>query len=318
MTYHLDPELAAWAAALPKADLRDLSATREGERQTVASLPGYEAGNKLLVTDQVITGSPDVAVRTYVRAAEGDDTRPRPALIALHGGGFVFGGVHSMEPRARMLADLTGILVVAVEYRLAPEHPYPAGLEDAFAVLQWLAGSGAESLSVDPERIGVWGESAGGGIAAALTLLTRDRSGPALAAQFLDAPTVDDRLATHSMRTLTGTPMWDAANSPLSWEQYLGAAAAPGTAGVPLYAAPARAATADVAGLPLARVTTYDIDPTRDESLAYALKLMAAGVPTEIQHYRGAFHLAHMIPGTGIGARMLADTVAAVRNTFGV
>jgi acetyl esterase/lipase len=254
-----------------------------------------------------------VAVRTYARQG----SEKRPGLIALHGGGFAFGGIHSIEARARMLADLASVVVVAVDYRLAPEHPYPAGLEDAFAVLEWLAGPGAKELCTDPERIGVWGESAGGGIAAALALLTRDRGGPALAAQFLDAPTVDDRLATHSMRTLVGTPMWDATNSPLSWGYYLHTVAEPGAPDVPLYAAPARATPKDLSGLPPARVTTYDVDPTRDEGLAYALQLVAADVPTEIQNYRAAFHLAHMIPGTTIGARMLADSVAAVRNTLG-
>jgi acetyl esterase len=194
-----------------------------------------------------------------------------------------------------MLVERAGVTVVAVDYRLAPEHPYPAGLEDSYAVLQWALDKGDE-YGIDPERLGVLGESAGGGLAAALSLLARDRRGPHLTAQFLDAPTIDDRLDTPSMTTLSDTPAWQSVNSPHSWRYYLQCTAESGGTSVQIYAAPARATVEELSGLPPAYVTAYQIDPTRDEGLDYARRLIQAGVPTEVHHYPGAFHMAHIIP----------------------
>ena len=222
------------------------------------------------------------------------------------------GGLFSVDFNARMLADRAEVAVVTVDYRLAPEHPYPAGLEDSYAALEWAAGKGGE-YGIDPGRLGVLGESSGGGMAAALSLLARDRGGPRLAAQFLDAPTVDDRLDTPSMTTLTDTPTWRSVNSPYSWRYYLQGTAEPGGADVPVYAAPARATVQDLTGLPPVFLTAYQIDPTRDEALNYARLLIEAGVPTEVHHYSRAFHLADIFPGTAIGARMTADRIQALR-----
>jgi acetyl esterase len=226
------------------------------------------------------------------------------------------GGLPLADSTARMLVDRAGVAVVAVDYRLAPEHPYPAALDDSYAVLQWAAGNRPE-YGIDAERLGVLGESAGGGLAAALTLLARDRSGPHLTAQFLDAPTIDDRLDTPSM-TLFDTPAWQSVNSPHSWRYYLQGTAEPGGADVPIYAAPARATVEELSGLPPAYVTAYQVDPTRDEGLDYARRLILAGVPTEVHHYAAAFHVAHVIPGTTIGARMTADRIDAIRRMMRV
>ena len=120
------------------------------------------------------------------------------------------------------------------------------------------------------------------------------------------------------MTTLSDTPLWQSVNSPYSWRYYLQGTAEPGSADVPIYAAPARATVEDLAGLPPALVTAYQIDPTRDEGLDYARLLIQAGVPTELHHYPEAYHLAHIIPGTAIGARMIADRMEAVRRTLRV
>ncbi|PZG17034.1 alpha/beta hydrolase [Nonomuraea aridisoli] len=311
--YVLEPELAAVAAALPRLDLTDLRAARELERQVSAHLPSYESATPLEVRDVLVPGpaqAPDVAVRVYALAQA---VRPLPALLYLHGGAFVMGGLALTDFPARLIADRAGVVVVTVDYRLAPEHPYPAALEDCYAALRWLS----EQPGVDPGRIGVLGESAGGGLAAALAMLARDRGGPRLIAQFLDAPTVDDRLGTPSMRDLTDTPGWQAANSPHSWRHYLRGTAEPGGPDVPVHAAPARARVADLAGLPPAWTVAYQIDPTRDEGIDYARLLMRAGVPTELHHYSGAFHVAHIIPGTAVGERMIADRIEAVGRLLG-
>lgn len=187
----------------------------------------------------------------------------------------------------------------------------PAALEDAYAALAWSAGPGGPPHGINPGRVGVLGESAGGGLAAAVTLLSRERGGPAVAAQLLDAPTVDDRGDTPSVRELTGTPIWRAADTPTIWRLYLGGRY--GTDDVPATAAPARATVSQLAGLPPAWVASYQLDPTRDEGLDYARQLIAAGVPTDLHHAAGAFHMTHLIPGTAIGERLAADRVAAIR-----
>ncbi|MFK0282292.1 alpha/beta hydrolase [Streptomyces sp. NPDC090499] len=245
--------------------------------------------------------------------APAERTDPVPGLLYLHGGAFVMGELDGVDHQARLIADRAGVAVVSVDYRLAPEHPYPAGLDDCYAALVWTAGHAARDHGVDGTRIGVLGESAGGGLAAALALAARDRGGPVLTAQLLDAPTVDDRLRTHSMRNLPDTPTWSASNSPYSWRYYLGDIAQPGSPDVPLYAAPARAELNDLVGLPPAWVAAYQIDPTRDEGLDYAHLLIQAGVPTELHHYSGAFHLAHMIPGTAMGKRLIAARIDAIQ-----
>ena len=312
MDYVLDPELAALAPAIPRVDLSDVPATREAERHMTAGQPVYEAQAELSVQDVAIPhrqGGGEVPARVYAPAGR---SSALPGLLYLHAGAFVTGGLFSVDFRARMLADRADMAVVTVDYRLAPEHPYPAGLEDSYAALEWAAGKGGE-YGIDSGRLGVLGESSGGGLAAALSLLARDRGGPRLAAQFLDAPTVDDRLDTPSMTTLTDTPTWRSVNSPYSWRYYLQGTAEPGSANVPVYAAPARATVQDLTGLPPVFLTAYQIDPTRDEALNYARLLIEAAVPTEVHHYSRAFHLADIFPGTAIGARMTADRIQALR-----
>lgn len=317
MDYVLDPELAAVAAALPKVDLSDLAAAREAARLMFDQLPQYEARVPLIAQDINISRqqkAEGVPARVYARA---EHSAPVPALLYLHGGAYVMGGLPMADTMARMLVERAGVTIVTVDYRLAPEHPYPAGLEDSYEVLQWVVENGAD-YGIDPERVGVLGESAGGGLAAALALLARDRGAPRLTAQFLDAPTIDDLLDTPSMTTLVDTPGWQSVNSPHSWRYYLHGTAEPGSTDVPIYAAPARATVDDLSGLPPTYLTAYQIDPTRDEGLDYARRLIQAGVPTEVHHYSGAFHTAHVIPGTAIGARIIADRIDAIRRLLRV
>lgn len=160
-------------------------------------------------------------------------------------------------------------MVVSVEYRLAPEHPFPAATDDGFAALRWFAEQ-AGALGVDPGRIGVSGVSAGGGLAAAMTLLSRERGGPPLCFQLLQSPALDHRVATGSALALTDTPLWHRANAESSWGYYLGELP-PGA--VPAAASPALAA--DFAGLPPAYVSVNQFDPLRDEGLEYAGRLAA-------------------------------------------
>ncbi|WP_446209965.1 alpha/beta hydrolase [Micromonospora sp. IBSANI012] len=305
--YAFDPELTEPASRLPRVDYADLGTARAAARAIAAHQQPYLPAVPVRVTDTRAPGppgAPDVPVRLYRPAAAG----PVPALLYLHWGGFVIGGVDGVHHTCVRIADQVRALVVSVDYRLAPEHPFPAALDDCHAVLDWVAKEATE-LGVDADRIGVGGESAGGGLAAALCLAVRDRGGPALRHQCLLFPALDDRLDTVSARAFTDTPMWDRANALVSWGHYLRGRA--GAADVPALAAPARAT--DLSGLPPAFVVACEFDPLRDEAIDYAHRLIQAGVRTELRYYPGTFHASIAVAEAAVSRRILADQVAALR-----
>lgn len=301
MKYNIDPELAAVVEMLGNMSFEDPVAARAGIEQMSAGMNAGVDVSGLRVTEQKIPGpdrAPEINVRLYT--PEQTASTAAPALLYIHGGGFVVGSIETEHATSAMLARKLGVLVVSVEYRLAPEHPYPAGLEDCYAALNWLH-ENAASLNVDRARIAVIGQSAGGGLAAGLALLTRDRKGPALCFQFLGIPELDDRLDTPSMVAFTDTPLWHRPNAEFSWKYYLQPTYQPGAADVPVYAAPARAT--DLGGLPPAYVSTMEFDPLRDEGVLYALKLMQAGVPVELHCYPGTFHGSSLVAHAAVSQR---------------
>jgi acetyl esterase/lipase len=197
-------------------------------------------------------------------------------------------------------------VVVTVDYRLAPEHPFPAGVEDCYAALAWLHRDAA-SLGVDAARIAVAGQSAGGGLTAAVVLMARDRGGPPVCFQFLGIPELDHRLETTSMRTFVDTPIWHRPNAELSWRFYLGED--PGE--VSPYASPAIAP--DLSGLPPAYVTAMEFDPLRDEGIMYALRMMEAGVSVELHSFPGTFHGSAVVTTAAVSKRASAEMFVALR-----
>jgi acetyl esterase len=312
MSYAIDAELLPWLDMLPANELRDqqtLDESRARMSEIGTMVPAYEPERPLEVRDEFVPGpegAPDVKVRIYA-PAERDGARP--GLLYIHGGGFVLGDVEMFEFATKQYADQLGIVVVSVDYRLAPEHPYPAPVEDCYAALTWMANKATE-LGIDPSRIGVAGESAGGGLSAGVALLARDRGGPELVFQYLGVPELDDRLDTPSMRAYVDTPLWNQPKAVFSWKSYLGDIE-PGGPDVPIYAAPARAT--DLSGLPPAVVTACQFDPLRDEDIAYAQLLMRAGIPTELRHYAGTFHGSGMITEAAVTKRMQADALEDLR-----
>ncbi len=244
------------------------------------------------IEDRVVPGppgAPDVAVRIYRPTEPG---APWPALLWINGGGFARGGaggtIETVHPDVVRICARAGAVVVAPKYRLAPQNPFPAGLEDCYATLRWLVDQ-ADVLGIDRDRVAVGGASAGGGLAAGLALLARDRGGPALRYQLLVIPELDDRLDTPSMIEFIDAPLWNRPDAMLSWRHYLGRSgdAEPGDDVSP-YAAPARAT--DLTGLPPAYVSTAEFDPLRDEGIEYALALLRAGVSVELHQFPGTFH----------------------------
>jgi acetyl esterase/lipase len=212
-------------------------------------------------------------------------TATLPAVVYIHGGGFAYGELDGPSRMARDASVAGGAVVINPHYRLAPEHRFPAGLEDCYTVVSWVADHAAE-LGIDPDRIAVAGASAGGGLSAALCLLSRDRGGPAIAFQCLLIPLLDDRPLSHSRRAITDARVINGPGIEHTWDTYLGADRDP--ARTSIYAAPGRAA--DLSGLPPAYVLTCGLDPLRDEGLDYARRLACSGVPVELHHVPGAWH----------------------------
>ncbi|GAA4840614.1 alpha/beta hydrolase [Kitasatospora terrestris] len=293
----MDPELEAFVPFLPHTDLSDPVTAREVFAERAAARPVPDLSD-LEIEDRTVPADPDVPVRIY---------RPhgaRGAVVWMHGGGFVFGDVETEHPWAARLAQGSGAVVVSVGYRRAPENPYPAALDDVYAVLGWLAGHAAD-LGIDPDRIAVGGHSAGANLAAGTALRARDQQGPAIRFQLLNEPGLDDRQDTWSQRNFTDTPWQNREKVTLAWRHYLaGRSATP-------YAAPAR--EEDLSGLPPAYLAAAEFDPLRDEIIGYALRLLRAGVPVELHQWPGTFHGSQAIMSAAVSQRQIAELCAALR-----
>jgi acetyl esterase/lipase len=313
MTYAFDPELAEFAALTVNPPPTDAVAARELSQQYLSVLGADVDTSTLDVDDRSIPGpdgAPDVVVRVYAPTSREGAV---PAIVYIHGGGFFVGSIDSEHAGAAALARELGVVVVSVEYRLAPEHPFPAGLEDCYAALTWLH-EHADELGVDTDRVAINGGSAGGGLAAGLALLARDRGGPRICFQYLGIPELDDRLDTPSMRQFHDTPMWSRPAAEKSWEWYLGDAH--GRDDVSPYAAPARAT--NLAGLPPAYVSTMEFDPLRDEGIRYAMDMLAAGVSVELHSFPGTFHGSAIMTGSAVHRREAVERMTVWRRALGL
>ncbi|WP_405662611.1 alpha/beta hydrolase [Streptomyces sp. NBC_00079] len=244
-----------------------------------------------------------ITMRWYAKT----DAPRGPAALFFHGGGYIFGHIDLFDGPVARYVSTSGVPMLSVEYRRAPEHPFPTPVEDAYAALRWLHEHAGE-LDVDPARIGVMGDSAGGGLAAALSILARERGGPAIARQILLMPMLDDRTTTPDPH-IEPYLLWSYDDSRTAWPALLGAAA--GGPDVPATAAPAR--LEDASGLPPAYIEVGQLDVFRDEDLAYALKLSRAGVPVEFHLHPGVPHEFDSIAfTTDVARRAIADRVRAL------
>lgn len=245
--------------------------------------------------------APEVRVRVYRPIAS---TGVLPGLLYIHGGGMILGTIEDSDLGAAGLCEAINAVLVSIDYRLAPEHPHPAPVEDCYAALVWMV-EHAEDLGFDATRLAVVGASAGGGLTIATSLMARDRGGPSIRFQMPIYPMLDDRNITPSSREITDVGIWDRATNLQAWDWYLGEAQADA------YAAPARAT--DLAGLPPTFIDVGEMDLFRDEDIEFAARLLQASVPTELHVYPGAYHGSDAFAAdAALSQRMWATRIGAL------
>ena len=296
----MDPELEAFIHLFPQVDFSDVAAARRLYADLAAARPPAHVPG-MTVEDRMVPGDVEVPVRLY------RPRQPRGAVIWLHGGGWMLGDLDTERPYASRVAESSGALVISVDYRLAPEHPYPAALDDVYAVLTWTAEQ-ANELGIPSDRIAIGGHSAGGNLAAGVALRARDERGPRMCFQLLNEAALDDRQDTWSQRTFTDTPWATRETVGHNWRTYLGDVEA-----TP-YAAPLRAS--DLSGLPPAYIAAAEFCPNRDEDIAYAVRLLQAGVSVDLKQWAGTFHGSQAILSADVSQRQIAEIGAALRRAL--
>lgn len=283
----LDPEAAAVAETIRQSEigpLRDLGAEKARALMNSGLLQGSSENDDLVTDLTVPTRAGTIPARLY-RAVTTQVTAPvaGPALVYFHGGGFVLGTLNGVDELCRAVAAGSGWAVLSVDYRLAPEHPYPAALEDCVDAYSWLIRT-ARERGIDSRHVAVGGDSAGGNLAAALCLYRRHNGDELPVAQVLAYPAVDDRFATPSWSEFADAPLLSAPDARWCWEQYVGT----NHPGGDPFAAPMRAES--LRDLPPALVITAEVDPVRDDSEAYARRLRGEGVQVSLTRHAGVFH----------------------------
>lgn len=306
----LDPELHPLLELVPAFELDD------EQLPLIRNIPAMAAE----LADPALAG----VTREEVHAAGGDGPEVRALMykppeaaatgagyLHVHGGGYVMGTPESSDPVNLEICARLGVLVLSVDYRVAPEHPIPAPLDDCYTGLAWLHEQ-APALGVDRNRIGIGGESAGGGLAAALAIKARDAGEYAICHQHLTYPMLDDRTGTPERPgdPLVGEFIWTRKSNQYGWRSYLGDA--------PAEAPQVPARLEDFAGLPPTWMATAALDLFRDENIDYARKLMLAGVRTDLVSYPAACHGFQMVPGTQLAARYAQDHLHALARGLGV
>lgn len=306
----LDRDVAAALGGPDDADMDDIAASRaigaalnaQNNARRSPLAPGVH------VRDTAVPAAKGhaVPVRIYQRD---NVTAPSGALLYIHGGGFIFGDLDSEHDRCLTYLAQADITIVSVDYRLAPEHPYPAGFDDCWSALGWLR-ENAVALGVDPGRLGVGGASAGGALAAGVALRCRDE-GVALAAQMLIYPVLDDRCRTNSMATYEDCEPWSGRRNRQMWPLYLGH-----DSDAPVYAAPAR--SEDLSDLADTYLMSCEEDPLRDEEIIYAQRLLDAGVSVEFHHVPGTYHAFDVFaPEAALSRRALAEHATFLQRHLG-
>jgi acetyl esterase len=307
----LDPQAQKLVDAMAALNLKAVedstpAEARESMRTRTAALGPFEEVARVADHRLPVRGG-QITVRVYWPGGQG----PHPVLLFYHGGGWVIGDLYTHDGICRSLANAAGCAVASVDYRLAPESKYPAAVEDSYAGLAWVVDHAA-TLGIDPRRVAVGGDSAGGNLATVVALTARERGRPALVYQVLIYPVTDHRFDTPSYRENATGYVLTAEAMRWFWRHYL----AHDAQGAEPLASPLRAP--DLGGLPPALVLTAECDPLRDEGEAYAMRLRNAGVPVTLTRYPGMFHGFFRMTRLLDKARAALDEVAgSLRKAFG-
>ena len=313
----LDPELRAALDELLEMfpggvyAIEDLAERRRIEAGHAAELVEAVKATQTCSTEDIAVPGPAGCAEVPVRVYRPRRPRPAsPAVFFIHGGGMQVGDLDYEHTTAVQICEELGALVVSTDYRKAPEHPHPAPVDDCYAALSWMSNN-ATSLDFDPGRVAIFGGSAGGNLALATALKARDLAGPALCYVMALYPMVDHRNATPSAHEVTAVGAWDRRTNVEAWEWFLAGQVADG------YAAPLHAD--DLAGLPPTFIDVGTVDVFRDEDLAIAQRLLAAGVSTELHVYPGVYHAAeHYAPDAEAARHMWTVRFRALRRALSI
>jgi acetyl esterase/lipase len=311
----LDQDLAEVRERFPSLgfDLRDLAGSRTILKK-LAERARIRDTSSIAVEEFAITHPEDSTTLNLKSFRPLTGSTEKPALLWIHGGGYVMGSAGDTDQTLAQIALETDCTVFSVDYRLAPEHAYPAALDDCFDCLLWLQ-KHANQLKIDPARIAIGGASAGAGLTAALALRARDEGTQQVLFQLLIYPMLDHRHRTPSSRAIQDPNLWNEQTNRLAWALYLGALTDHDE--IPLYASASLAA--DLTNLPPAFVCVGDLDIFLDEDIDYAQRLLQAGVPTELHVYPGAIHGFDMLaPDAAISQRLRTDVNNALQKAFDV
>ncbi|MCT2536711.1 alpha/beta hydrolase [Aquibacillus koreensis] len=275
-------------------------------------IPSDGQSETVRITERTIAGGDGQQMLIKIYEPIHKDDEPLPAVLWNHGGGYVLGHPNSDDRLCESFVDNLKCVVVSPDYRLAPEHPYPAAVEDCYASLKWTKDNYME-FNIDLKRISVAGGSAGGGITAAIALLARDRGGPDICFQMPLYPMIDDRnITSSSLEIIDYQAVWFKANNIAAWKMYLGEI---GNKKIPQYAAPARADNLE--GLPPTYTCVGQLDPFRDETINYVARLASAGVDVEFKLYPGCFHaFEHIAPDAEISKQAKNEYINALSKAF--
>lgn len=301
-------ELAAAADKLCDIDIsapnfREASLAGAAAKAAAVDVTGVEIED--VTVDR--PGAAGLGLRVYTPGA---GAGPRPAIVHFHGGGFVSGGLDTGHQRLVEFSRDVGAVVVSVDYRLAPEHRYPAAFEDGRDALLWLH-ENAAAHGVDPARVALHGISAGGGIAASVALAARGLPIPPLKLQYLSMAVLDSSQSTHSATMFVDTPVWNRANTRHAWSSYLGPDHGPN---IDIHAAPGTASIRDLGGVAPAHIAVLELDPTRDEGIEYAQRLLAAGNSVGLTLWAGTFHgFSTMVPDSDVARAHDAEETRILR-----
>jgi acetyl esterase len=307
----LDRELAMFEHfELP--DFANVAAVRQWLKSLSDQAPPLDGAlsSGIAITERHIPGpadAPPLRIRIYRPA----DSGPAPVLLYFHSGSFLMGGLDTDHVSCLHYARMAQTVIISVDYRLAPEHRFPAGVEDCYAALVWAANNAA-TLGIDAARMAVGGSSAGGTLAAAVAIMTRDRRGPTPLLQLLIYPALDDRMTSRSVNSVGRQYVDTRAVIGHMWRHYLGGSGIADSS----YAAPSR--VTDLTALAPAYIEACELDPLRDEAVDYAMRLLQGGVSTELHVIAGAVHGFEMAASATVTRWALRNRSAAIRRAFGI